>query len=340
MRMMIAVKKILLAIIVLAIGFSAWYRWSLRAPDASSQVRERVKIEAGTSVRGIARILEEKGVIRSATVFGIYARLHKVQADLKAGDYFLTRALTVPEVVEALREGKTSEIAVTIPEGYTVKDIDTLLASKGLITAGQFTACARTCDLSGYAFLPQGAAMAPRGGRVEGYLFPDTYFVITDGFTAEAFLKRLLDTFKTRVVDGLKDQIGASKRSLPDIVTMASLIEEETRSADERPVVSGILWKRHDAKMGLGVDAAVRYILDKPSAAITVSDLDTDSPYNLRKFRGLPPGPIASPGMSSLRAAAAPEDSEYWFYLHGTDGKIHYAVTNDEHNQNRAKYLR
>jgi len=153
-------------------------------------------------------------------------------------------------------------------------------------------------------------------------------------------LERLLTTTRKNIVDYYAPDIEKSGRTLHELLTMASLIEEETRADEERATVSGILWKRYDDGRGLGVDATVRYILDKPSAEITVADLNTNSPYNTRKFRGLPPGPIASPGIKSFIAALYPQDSEYWYYLHGTDGDIHYAVGNEEHNINRYKYIR
>jgi UPF0755 protein len=128
-------------------------------------------------------------------------------------------------------------------------------------------------------------------------------------------------------------------RPMHQVITMASLIEEETKTDAERATVAGILWKRFDAKTGLGVDAAVRYILEKPKGVLTASDLNVQSDYNLRKYRGLPPGPIANPGLKSIEAALHPKDSEYWYYLHDKQGVIHYAVTNDEQNVNRAKYL-
>ena len=175
---------------------------------------------------------------------------------------------------------------------------------------------------------------------MEGYLYPDTYFIVLDDFTPESFLKRLLKTFETKVIDGLHEDFKKTDRSMHDIVTMASLIEEETRTNDERPTVSGILWKRFDAGAGLGVDATVRYILEKPTGALTVSDLNSNSLYNLRKFRGLPPGPIASPSLANIRAALHPKETPYWYYLHDTDGQIHYAETNEDHNMNKYKYLR
>ena len=332
-------KKLLIFVIFLVVLGYAWYAFSLRPVDPGSDVRRSVSIEKGMSVQSIAELLEAKDIIRSARAFTIYARLHGDQSLLQAGDFILRASMNVPEVIDTLKKGFSEEVTITIPEGFTVKDIDVLLTEKELIMAGEFTTCAQSCDLTGFGFLAQGADLAKRGGRVEGYLFPDTYFVIRDGFTAEKFMLRLLGTFRTRVIDGLAEDLKTSKRSLHEVITMASLVEEETRTDDERTMVSGILWKRFDAAQGLGVDATVRYILDKPTAAITVKDLDIDSPYNLRKYRGLPPGPIANAGIESIKASLHPEGSEYWYYLHDAKGVIHYAKTNDEHNQNKAVYL-
>ncbi len=330
MKKLLAIGAILLIIFV-------WYKLQLRSVDAAGDTRVRVRVEQGMSKGEIAAMLDEKGLIRSPLAFKAYAMLHR--SNLQAGTYFPKASMTVAEVVGVLAGGKAEEISLTIPEGYTVKDLDALIVKNELAEAGAITDCARTCDFSSFAFLPKGDGLAPRGGRIEGYLYPDTYFIIVNDFKHETFLERLLQTFGSRVAEGLKTDIGESDRTLHEIVTMASLIEEETRKADERPVVSGILWKRFDEGMGLGVDAAVRYIIDKPTDAITSVDLDTDSPYNLRKFRGLPPGPIANPSLSSIKAALNPEASPYWYYLHGTDGQIRYAETNDGHNENKRKYL-
>ncbi len=333
------VKKLLIILAIILIGAVAWYQFSLRPADSSDTVRRAVEIRSGLSVRDIGSLLQQKSIIRSPLAFSLYARFHGSQNALQAGDFSLQPSMTVPQIMDALRKGYSEEVSVTIPEGFTVKDIDTLLTKKGLIKEGEFALCAQTCDLSGFEFLPIGAALAKRGGRVEGYLFPDTYSVFSQKFRAEDFLKRLLETFRKRVVTGLAPDVAASKRSLHEIVTMASLIEEETKTVDERPVVAGILWKRFEAKQGLGVDATIRYVLDKPTEAITAKDLDVDSPYNLRKYRGLPPGPIANAGLASITAALHPIDSKYWYYLHGKDAMIHYAETNDEHNRNKALYL-
>lgn len=334
-------RKILLTIILFGVVCVGWYTWSLRPFDIHSDVRRTVKIAPGSSVKVIGELLEEKEIIRSSFAFTVYVRLHDSEEELQAGSFVLRPSMDIAQVVEALRTGIAAEAIITIPEGYTVQDIDRLLASRGIITQGQLKQCANNCDFSSFSFLPKKKGdFAMRAGQVEGYLYPDTYFVVVDGFQLKFFLERLLGTFEKRILETFKNDIARSKRSLHEIITMASLIEEETRVDEERPVVSGILWKRYDAGRGLDVDAAVRYILEKPEDALTVSDLNTNSPYNLRKFRGLPPGPIASPSLESIRAAIFPKDTEYWYYLHGSDEKIRYAITNEEHNVNRYKYLR
>lgn len=336
-------KKLLAIISIFAIilwsGYRFWYMLAMRAAGDVGDPGIIVEIPKGSSTREIADILEEKDVIRSSFAFTRHVLGSGDAARLQAGSFVLRPSMNTAEVAEALATGSGQEAPVTIPEGFTVSDIDLLLAEKGLIQPGELQECAVLCDFSAYAFLPKVAGLAERGGKVEGYLYPDTYFVAGD-LDPEAFIERLLSTFEERIIKNLSKELAASTRSLHEIVTMGSLIEEETRTNTERAVVSGILWKRFDEGMGLGVDATVRYILQKPTAALTTADLNTDSAYNLRKYRGLPPGPIANAGIGSIKAALQPQESPYWYYLHGKDGMIRYAVTNEEHNLNKAKYLK
>ena len=344
-------RRLCVLLLFLAGGI-LWYRHALGSVDSMSTAERPVKISEGMSVGSIAHLLEAEGIIRSSVAFHLFVRLHGVGKSLQAGSFVLGPSMKTAEVVEVLRTGKAKEIAVTIPEGFTLKDIDALLVKKDLMEPGALLDCVQRCDFSSFTFLPLGSApafakatagkqgIAPRGGVLEGYPFPDTYYIEPANFVPKFFLERMLGEFRKKVLDGLKDDIKRSGRSLHEIVTMASLIEEEAKNGGERPVIAGILWKRFDANTGLGVDAAIRYILGKSTGALNASDLATKSPYNLRKFRGLPPGPIASPGLMSIEAALRPKVSEYWYYLHGKDGKVHYAVTNEEHNVNKAKYLR
>lgn len=327
-------------VLMAAVAVRLWYGASLGPVDASDDTRKTVTIEKGWSVTAIAAELSRQGLIHSELAFRTYVKMSDLSASLQAGKYVLKPSLSVEQIAETLRSGKAEEMIITVPEGFTVFDIDALLASKGLSSVGEFSRCARECDLSRFSFLPDREGLAERGGTVEGYAYPDTYFVSAGDFTAEAFLARMLSTFEKKVIRGLSKDIESSGRSLHDIVTMASLIEEEAANDEERPVIGGILWKRLDSDFGLGVDATVRYILNKSTDAITVADLNQNDPYNTRKFRGLPPGPIASPGYESIVAALHPTETEYWYYLHGNDGKIRYAKSNEEHNVNRNTYLR
>lgn len=319
-----------------------WYSLQLQPMEEGSSKHVRIEIPSGQSVSLIAKVLQEQGLIRSPFAFSLFSKFQDAENSLKAGTYILQPSLSVPEILEILRSGLSEELTVTIPEGFTIKDIDAHLTKLGLIEEGSIVRCAKICDFSSFEFLPFAirGKLADGGGLLEGYLFPETYFVERSAFVPKFFLERMLGTFRKRVIEGLATDLAKSGRSLHEIVTMASLIEEETRTEEERPVVSGILWKRFDAGRGLDVDAAIRYILGKQSGALTTADLNVNSPYNIRKFRGLPPGPIANPGLSSIIAALRPKDSPYWYYLHGRDGQIRYAETNEEHNINKFKYLR
>jgi UPF0755 protein len=332
-------KLIVLALLISCVTFF-WYTRALKPVDPESEQRQVVTIESGLSLTEIAEFLKEKGLIRSPLAFSFYARRQGKQSSLQAGVFVLHTSMTTAEIIETLETGKAEEVRITVPEGFTVSDLDVLLAEKGLIQAGEVKECLRTCDFSSFEFLSSDGRLAKRGGKLEGYLFPETYFVDPEDFVVKFFLERLMTTFRHRVLEEYQEDITASGRSFGEIITMASLVEEETITDAERPVVAGILWKRYDEEIGLGVDATVRYILEKTAQPLTTKDLDTDSPYNTRKFRGLPPGPIASPGLASISATIQPEESPYWYYLHGQDGRIHYASTNDEHNENKRKYLR
>ncbi len=313
-----------------------------------AEVTRKVRIPEGASVEEIAQILKRERIIRSTIAFRTIALLEGSSRVLRSGTYLLRSSQPLSEILAELRAGRSQEVRVTVPEGFTVIDIDQLLARMGLIDSGEVVACATSgCDFSSFTFLPRpsgtvrgGSAERGVGSVLEGYLFPETYYVEVESFVPKFFLERLLTEFQHRVVEGLAADLRSSRRSLRDIITMASLIEEETRSEEERPVVAGILWKRFDAGVGLDVDATVRYALGKPRAPLTAEELAYESAYNTRRYRGLPPGPIANPGLSSIRAALHPVDSPYWYYLHDRAGGIHYAGTNEEHNENKARYLR
>lgn len=209
------------------------------------------------------------------------------------------------------------EIIVTIPEGYTARQIGELLEKTGLFKKEEFVSFA---------------------ADEEGFLFPDTYrfFKIT---TPEKVIEKIKNNFENKVKEFLPE-IARQKKSLLDIVIMASLIEKEVSNAEDRALVSGILWKRIKEGIGLQVDASLTYILEKKGDELTQKDLKIDSLFNTYKYRGLPKGPISNPGLDAIRAAIFPKNSLYLFYLSDKEGVTHYAKNFEEHKENKLHYLR
>jgi UPF0755 protein len=197
---------------------------------------------------------------------------------------------------------------VTIPEGYTVREIEEKLKIK----------------------LP--------GENLEGYLFPDTYYFPLD-VSGEEVVRIMHENFEKKIAPYLKE-IEKSGKSLKDIIIMASLIEKEVKTKEEKELVSGILWKRLKAGIPLQVDATITYITGKKTTKIPLEDLKIDSPYNTYKYKGLPPAPICNPGLESILAALYPKESDYWYYLSKPDGKTLFFKDYEEFIVAKAKYLK
>ncbi len=329
-------KKPFLFVAILALAAilagRGYYRASLNyALDPQSSDRAVVDIRQGDNAGTVASKLKEKGLIRSERVFAWHLKRHGLDQKLKAGRLALTQNMTLPQIAEALTgSGKPVEQAVTLLEGWTAQQIADHLEAEGLTTASSFMSCVRTCDFE-WNILPS--------NYVEGYLYPDTYYVDPVNFSDEAFIDRLIGTLDTKLTEEDQAGIEASGHSWEQIMIMASIVEREERDPDERPTVAGILWNRFDAGQGLGADATVLYGLGRTSGGLTREDLQSDSPYNTRKFAGLPPTPISNPSLSSIRAAIFPAETDYWYYLHGSDGQIHYGKTLEEHNENKRRWL-
>lgn len=329
--------------ILLIGGFSAYlyyqnaYEYHLVTPvDSESSARINVTIDKGESGASIAEKLAELELIPSEWAFYKYIKEEGIAPQLEAGKFVLKKSYTIPEIAQYLTNARKDEVVITIREGLTVKQVDEYLTEKNILPSGSFEACAKNCTpTENYPFLHS----RPDGLSYEGYLFPDTYFVDPETASPEAIFNRMLSNFNNKMDSTMRSEIAKSGRSIHEIVVMASMIEKESRKSSEKATISGILWKRLEEGIPLGVDATVRYITDKWTEPLTIQDLDMDSPYNTRKNRGMPPGPISNFSFNSLQAAVQPKDSEFYYYLHGSDGMIRYGRTNDEHNENKRKYL-
>jgi len=289
---------------------------------APSQVHETeiiVPIPSGTSVTKAALLMKKAGVIRSADAFSLLVRVMNPRGGASAGSYSISPGENSFTLAYRLARGLTGvpSIKVTIPEGFTAREIGALLNEK-----------LEDFDAEGFISLAK-----PH----EGYLFPDTYLFVS-GTPPEAIINTMLKTFDGRIA-ALKPEIAKSGHALSDIIIMASLIEKEARLDETRRIVAGILWKRLDQGMALQVDAVFGYIMGTSTFSPSFQELLTDSPYNTYLHTGLPPGPIANPGLSAIGAALDPTETPYLFYLTGSDGTMHYARTHAEHVVNR-KFLR
>ncbi len=309
-----------------------WYQFQniVKTPNSGTEEAELLNIEKGSTVRDIAHALHRQDFIPSQWAFLWHAKREGIEEKFQAGRFYLPKNLTIPEVANKLLNGKGREEFFTIPEGLTLQEIDERIAKKGYAEKGSLLECIQeVCDFSEFLFLPKERT------AWEGYFFPETYAVQPVNFSAELLAKKMLSEFEKRA---RKLKIFDAE-NLEEIIIMASLIEEESRKDEERPIISGILWKRLEEGIPLGVDATVRYFTGKKTEPLTIQDLEADNPYNTRKNLDLPPTAIAGPGEASLDAAANPEESENYYYLHDEDGQIHYARTNAEHNKNKRKYL-
>ncbi len=314
--------------------YSFWqpfWRYALNeavAPNDSEKII--FEIEKGSSAKIIASNLEDEDLIVSDTSFVRAVKEEDLAGSLRYGRFLLSPSMTTREIITVLTTAGTGEMAITVIEGWTVDEIDEKLADLGLITAGDLRKCTFNCTFD-YDFL-NGAF------GLEGFLFPDTYFIDSATFSAESFIDQMLNNFNNKLTDEMRDQIKENGRTIFETVIVASMIEKEVRTTNDIPIVGGIIWKRLDNNWTLGIDATLLYIDE--DGALTVEDLTAQSPYNTRINTGLTPTAISNPGLASLEGAVYSEDSDYWFYLTTLDtGEVIYAKTNEEHEVNKNEYL-
>lgn len=279
-----------------------------------------IAIKRDMGLSETADVLAQQGIIRSAFMYKVYVVLLSGHSKIKAGEYLFNTPQSVIKVVERTLSGAQGlpKLKVTIPEGKNVREIAWLL----LKAIPRFNA----------------PAFVALGQPYEGYLFPDTYFFYPN-VTASEVVATMREEFDTKIQTIQKD-ITAFGKPLKDIIAMASIVEKEATSTFDRKIVAGVLWHRMDHHAALQVDPPFYYILGKYSPDITYDDLKIDSPYNLYKHVGLPPTPIGSPGIETILSTVTPTITDYWFYLSGPDGRMHYAVTYDGHLVNKAKYIK
>ncbi len=323
-------------VFVLLIGYIKYRTFIYSPVDPSDNNSISFQVKKGQSVKEITNNLEQKGLIKSPFSLYLHAKLNHLGENIIAGRFILTKSMNGPSILEALSNASKAQFILTVQEGLTIKDIDAKLVEMELIKPGNFIQEVKNFNnWEAYTFLDK-ATLSKLDLPLEGYLYPDTYFINPDEFESSDLIQLMLNNFEKKF-SKLQEKI--KRHTISQIITMASIIENEVKSSKDRKTVSGIMWKRFESDWALGADATLLYITT--DRTIDSKDLALNSPYNTRKNKGLPPGPICNPSIDSIEAAMYPTSSDYWFYLTTLDtGKVIYGKTNEEHNLNKAKYLK
>jgi UPF0755 protein len=322
---------ILVMAAMLVTASALWFRNAVYADRTLPHERTSVVIPRGESFSGIVGALQQRGVLAHPLAFRILARMRNDEADVKAGEYAFAPHQTSDEILRQLVAGQAQvAIWVTIPEGFTAREVAQTLAERKLGSADTYDSL----------FLHDGIEIAGhRTPSLEGYLFPSTYLMPLDVTPAGA-AKVMTDQFRKELPPDAEARARALGRSIPEVVTIASLVEREAKADDERALMAGVYYNRLRLGMPLEVDATIEYIFPEHRAVITKSDLAIQSPYNTYLRTGLPPTPIANPGKASLDAAFDPRASDYLYYVYKGDGHHAFARTLAEHNANVERYLK
>jgi UPF0755 protein len=308
----------------------------------------RFTVPSGVSSSRIASILEKNGLIRDAMTFAYYLKLKDIGRGFQAGEYEMAPGTELSRIIEMLNNGETvppEMIRFTIPEGWTVEKIATLIADTAGLDREEILDLARHPEklkaTEGKAMPAFVGALADREGltyKLEGYLFPETYEMLADSSANDIVFRlvRQLGDRLARLPEGWETKLQESGLSFHEILTVASLIEREVVLDEERPIVASVIYNRLAKKMNLEIDATVQYALEEHKERLLYDDLEVDSPYNTYKNAGLPPGPIASPGLKSIEAALFPAETKYLFYVTKKDGSGGhlFAETFKEHQRN------
>ncbi len=315
-----------------------WLGYEIRTPHTTFFGTKTIEIIPGLGSRKIGALLKREGVIRSKWAFVTYVSLRNQASDLKPGIYAFNDRATIAEIAKGIIAGG-AELTITIPEGWTAKEIGAHLDRQGIVRQEDFETItgpnAPLLFLETFAFLKE----RPVHDGLEGYLFPDTYRFFANTPTKDVVI-RMLKNFNVKLSNDLREEISRQSRTIYEVITMASLIEKEAALDADREIVSGILWKRLGLGIPLQVDATLIFLTGRKTTKVLYVDTAIDSPYNTYKYKGLPRGPIANPGLSAIRAALYPKKSPYFYYLSTPEGRIIFSRTLREHNIAKAKYIR
>lgn len=291
-------------------------------------------VQKGDNAYSIGDNLQKLGLIRSSRMFQLYVLVSFQWESLQAGQYAFSPKMSMYQMAKAMSDGDVIKNQITIVEGWDENDIAVYLSQKGICTKADFSRIISSNYSSQFDFLKD----KPKSADLEGYLFPDTY-EIAKGESCQDVVDLMLKNFGKKLTPDLRNAIAGQHKSIFEVMTMASILEKEVRTVNDKKIVSGILWKRISIGMPLQVDSTVNYITGKNTPGVSLQDTKINSPYNTYKYYGLPPGPISNPGIDSIMAAIYPIHTSYLYYLTGFDDETIFSDTLQEQQAAEKKYL-
>lgn len=323
-----AVGVAVLAVMVLVV-FTVQLNQRGNNKDFAAGGTQLVVVKEGMTTADIAAVLHDKKLVRDPAAFRMEARLKGLATKLQAGAYQIDGGMSNSQIVDVMVKGRIKEVRFTVPEGYSVVKIAHKLQNEGLGSADKFIAAAK--DYAPYDYMQTSDANVLY--KTEGFLFPATYdFPV--GMSEEDMLKTMVEQFdKEMRASGIAKTVSERKQSLRDVVNMAAMVELEAVFAEEQPKIAGVFLKRVAIGMPIQSDTTIQYLLGEQKEVVTFADTKIASPYNTYQNPGLPPGPIASPGLGAIKAVLEPQDTDYLYFVAEKDGHHRFSKTYAEHLQ-------
>mgnify|MGYP001157865902 CR=1 FL=1 len=341
-KIIIIIAVIILVIFIILGALLYFYiQNGIYKPFKTNKTEPKVfEIKPGQGALGIAFNLEKQGIIKNRYLFAFYVSNYGKEEALQAGKYLLSPNMSIAEIVSKMENGEVikEDVVITIPEGFSLKKIEKRLNNSFPEGSVKFEISKfKVSDFqTKYDFLKD----APVDSNLEGYLFPDTYIFKKES-SAKDVVEKFLDNFDKKLSSDLREEIKNQGKTIHEIVTLASIVEKEVKTKDDREIVAGIFWKRLKNQQPLESCATINYIIGEDKWVYTREEIENAvSPYNTYLNKGLPPGPISNPGLESIKATIFPKETDFNYFL--TDPKTQktiFSKTYDEHLNNRQKYF-
>jgi len=335
------IRIIFIVLLFIIISGLIFWHW-LNSPVNSQGSDIKLTITKGQSVKQVGDNLYKTGLIKSKLFFRYV--IWRAKANLKAGEYALNQKMTTRQIASTIINGDilNREKTIRLIEGWRINDINDYLVKNKIFSDDNFSTLAKS-QIGRWKFKfvkPDFLNDAPNSASLEGYLFPDTYRIFNDA-GSEDIIAKILANFDRKLTDKIRQDISKQNKSIFQVVTMASLVEKEAKTPNDMKIVAGIFWDRIKNKIPLQSDATLSYILNDNQPSHSLAETKIDSPYNTYKYLDLPPSPICNPGLNAITAAVYPIYTDYNYFLSRSDnGATVFSKTLEEHNLNKAKYLK